>query len=194
MIDSVQHHWTTTSTTVRVTPRRDNYHGHQFSFRVAVRVSTLRRFIIVPVRIELSACVVSFKNDTTEKNTRYVTLRSVLADPLESKREKVTSIIKRFPLRKFILVGDSGEKDPEVYAKVERAYHNQVIAIYYLLSCTLHSILFFLLFFYIMLKTTIESLGLSGCSYEGKINEEWCKIPRLTVSCESKCNCCLPCE
>ena len=54
----------------------------------------------------------------------------MLADPLESKREKVTSIIKRFPLRKFILVGDSGEKDPEVYAKVERAYHNQVIAIY----------------------------------------------------------------
>merc|ERR1711933_390173 len=30
---------------------------------------------------------------------------------------------------------------------------------------------------------SLQSLGLSGCSFEGVITEMWCKIPRLTVSC-----------
>jgi phosphatidate phosphatase APP1 len=35
-----------------------------------------------------------------------------------------------FPKRKFILVGDSGEKDPEVYGKILSLYSKQIKAIF----------------------------------------------------------------
>jgi phosphatidate phosphatase APP1 len=34
------------------------------------------------------------------------------------------------PRRKFILVGDSGEKDPEVYRVMQRLFPDQVLKIY----------------------------------------------------------------
>jgi phosphatidate phosphatase APP1 len=34
------------------------------------------------------------------------------------KHETILEIIKKFPERKFVLVGDSGEKDIEIYEKV----------------------------------------------------------------------------
>jgi len=34
--------------------------------------------------------------------------------------------MQRFPERKFILVGDSGEKDPEVYREIKKKFPNQV--------------------------------------------------------------------
>jgi phosphatidate phosphatase APP1 len=44
----------------------------------------------------------------------------------EQKFAQTSEIIQRFPGRKFILVGDSGEKDPEVYRKVKTPFPDHV--------------------------------------------------------------------
>jgi hypothetical protein len=44
----------------------------------------------------------------------------------EQKVSQISEIIRRFPKRKFILVGDSGEKDPEVYRKIKATFPGQV--------------------------------------------------------------------
>ncbi len=49
------------------------------------------------------------------------------------RRGKMTSmhvIMKRFPQRQFVLVGDSGERDPELYGMLARKYPTQVVGIY----------------------------------------------------------------
>lgn len=44
----------------------------------------------------------------------------------EQKVSQISEIMQRFPERKFILVGDSGEKDPEVYREIKKKFPNQV--------------------------------------------------------------------
>jgi len=46
-----------------------------------------------------------------------------------SKRRSVENIVADFPRRRFLLVGDSGERDPEVYAEVARRHPDQVVGI-----------------------------------------------------------------
>jgi len=57
-------------------------------------------------------------------------LLDAFAGPLETKPKIIEPILKQFPRRQFILVGDSGEKDPEVYGQIARKYPRQVIHIY----------------------------------------------------------------
>jgi len=45
------------------------------------------------------------------------------------KLQQVESLLSQFPERKFILVGDSGEKDPEVYAEIMRRHPKQVLKV-----------------------------------------------------------------
>jgi len=47
----------------------------------------------------------------------------------KSKAGVIAMMIKRMPYRKFLLVGDSGERDPEIYAKIARRFPNQVLGI-----------------------------------------------------------------
>lgn len=47
----------------------------------------------------------------------------------KSKSGVIRSLLRRMPGRAFILVGDSGEKDPEIYAKLAAKYPRQVIRI-----------------------------------------------------------------
>jgi hypothetical protein len=54
------------------------------------------------------------------------TLLNLFADPMTSKIFKISSIMDTFPTRTFILVGDTGERDPEVYGEICRRYPNQV--------------------------------------------------------------------
>jgi hypothetical protein len=42
----------------------------------------------------------------------------------------ISEIMLRFPNRRFILVGDSGEKDPEVYREIKRRFSEQVSEIW----------------------------------------------------------------
>jgi hypothetical protein len=46
------------------------------------------------------------------------------------KRAAIEPIMAAFPGRQFILVGDSGEQDPEIYASILRERPNQVAAIF----------------------------------------------------------------
>lgn len=51
------------------------------------------------------------------------------ADSRRHKRRSIERLLEDFPQRRFILVGDSGEHDPEIYAELARAHPRQVIAI-----------------------------------------------------------------
>ncbi len=42
----------------------------------------------------------------------------------------IQDILARFPELRFVLIGDSGEQDPEIYAEVARLYPHRIIAIY----------------------------------------------------------------
>ena len=48
----------------------------------------------------------------------------------EQKVSQISQLFDHFPDRKFILVGDSGELDPEVYRNIEENYPDQVKEIY----------------------------------------------------------------
>mmetsp|Transcript_25934 Transcript_25934/g.48696 ORF Transcript_25934/g.48696 Transcript_25934/m.48696 type:complete len:685 (-) Transcript_25934:166-2220(-) len=50
-------------------------------------------------------------------------------DRANFKMRQVTSLLSQFPKRKFILVGDSGERDPEVYAEILRRHPSQVLKV-----------------------------------------------------------------
>lgn len=46
------------------------------------------------------------------------------------KSVEIRRILESFPERKFILVGDSGERDPEIYTRLAKHFPNQVKAIF----------------------------------------------------------------
>lgn len=54
------------------------------------------------------------------------TLLQLFADPLDYKIGQIEQLLKTFPNRKFILIGDSGEKDPEVYTQLYKKYPSQI--------------------------------------------------------------------
>ncbi len=53
-------------------------------------------------------------------------IKFISADQLTYKLNAIKTIIDRFPQRKFILIGDSGEKDPEVYTEIADQYKDRV--------------------------------------------------------------------
>ncbi|THU92947.1 hypothetical protein K435DRAFT_779999 [Dendrothele bispora CBS 962.96] len=54
----------------------------------------------------------------------------LLSAPLVRKRAGVLDIIDAFPATKFILVGDSGEQDLELYAELAREKPSQILAVF----------------------------------------------------------------
>ena len=51
---------------------------------------------------------------------------SLFESPDKWKPTQIEPLIERFPKRRFILIGDSGEKDPETYGALARKYPEQV--------------------------------------------------------------------
>mmetsp|Transcript_15772 Transcript_15772/g.29121 ORF Transcript_15772/g.29121 Transcript_15772/m.29121 type:complete len:196 (-) Transcript_15772:131-718(-) len=49
-----------------------------------------------------------------------------LTPSAKSKPLAIETLLAAFPSRRFVLVGDSGEKDPEIYASIARAHPEQV--------------------------------------------------------------------
>jgi phosphatidate phosphatase APP1 len=47
---------------------------------------------------------------------------NLFASPEQTKRQAIDPIFRDFPRRRFILVGDSGEKDPEIYGELARVH------------------------------------------------------------------------
>lgn len=46
------------------------------------------------------------------------------------KRTAIEPILAAFPHRRFVLIGDSGEQDPEIYGHLSREYPNQIIGVF----------------------------------------------------------------
>ena len=55
---------------------------------------------------------------------------SLFESPTDYKPKVIEPILKDFPKRRFILVGDSGEKDPEVYGGLARKFPDQIAKIF----------------------------------------------------------------
>ncbi|GAA5848895.1 hypothetical protein JCM8547_006382 [Rhodosporidiobolus lusitaniae] len=58
------------------------------------------------------------------------TLAKLWEEPGARKRANVERVLKEFPESKFILVGDSGEQDMQLYCSLAGQYPHQVLAIY----------------------------------------------------------------
>lgn len=56
--------------------------------------------------------------------------KSIFEQPDNYKIETITPLLREFPRRRFVLVGDSGERDPEAYARLARMFPEQVAAIF----------------------------------------------------------------
>jgi hypothetical protein len=50
--------------------------------------------------------------------------------PEKYKHSVIEPLLKQFPKRRFVLVGDSGEKDPEIYGEVARRFPRQIDGIF----------------------------------------------------------------
>jgi phosphatidate phosphatase APP1 len=61
-----------------------------------------------------------------------VLLRDLLGTPAgrEQKAGRIREILDLHAKLPFVLIGDSGEKDPEIYADIVRAYPGRVLAVY----------------------------------------------------------------
>jgi|YNPMSStandDraft_1061717.scaffolds.fasta_scaffold05707_3 hypothetical protein len=57
-------------------------------------------------------------------------LAQIFSGPKDFKITQITQILKHFPHRRFILVGDSGQQDPEIYGELARRYPQQVVGIW----------------------------------------------------------------
>jgi phosphatidate phosphatase APP1 len=57
-------------------------------------------------------------------------LLALFADPVVTKTTAMESIMEKYPQRKYILIGDSEEKDPEVYGAMARKYPDRIVAIW----------------------------------------------------------------
>jgi hypothetical protein len=57
------------------------------------------------------------------------TFLNLFASPEQYKINSIEPLLLRFPKRRFVLVGDSTEKDPEAYAVLARRYPEQVVRI-----------------------------------------------------------------
>lgn len=62
--------------------------------------------------------------------TKDRTFRALFQDPEKYKVETIAPLLERFSGRQFVLVGDSGERDPEAYAALARKFPAQVKAIF----------------------------------------------------------------
>jgi len=61
---------------------------------------------------------------------RDMTLFDLFKPGIATKPLQILQVLEKFPGRRFILVGDSGEQDPEVYAEIARAYPTRIEKIF----------------------------------------------------------------
>jgi len=62
------------------------------------------------------------------KNVRFRdnTFQNLFKKGTDTKPKQIEPILKRYPDRQFILIGDSGEQDPEVYGDIATRYPSQI--------------------------------------------------------------------
>ncbi|RIA94375.1 hypothetical protein C1645_567137 [Glomus cerebriforme] len=57
-------------------------------------------------------------------------VKKLFEEPGLSKYNYITEIFEDFPSRKFILIGDSGENDMEIYSKIANKYPKQILHVF----------------------------------------------------------------
>ncbi len=57
-------------------------------------------------------------------------ITNIFADATKTKPPEIERLLKEYPERTFVLVGDSGEKDPEIYADFLRRYPQRIEKIF----------------------------------------------------------------
>ncbi len=55
---------------------------------------------------------------------------NLFADPKKAKTKVISAILDDFPKRRFVLIGDSGERDPQVYAHLARMRPKQILHVF----------------------------------------------------------------
>lgn len=60
---------------------------------------------------------------------RQAMLRRMLVFRRPSKYARLRALVTKFPLRRFVLIGDSGEQDPEIYGDLARRFPRQISSI-----------------------------------------------------------------
>lgn len=60
---------------------------------------------------------------------RDMTLFNLFKPGTATKPDKIRKIIQQFPRRQFILIGDSGEQDPEVYSAMAKEFPQNIVKI-----------------------------------------------------------------
>ncbi len=58
------------------------------------------------------------------------TAADMLQSPQEAKLNAINQILAAYPQRRFLLIGDSGEKDPEIYSAIAQLHPEQVVGIF----------------------------------------------------------------
>jgi hypothetical protein len=64
------------------------------------------------------------------ESTSWRTVVAGRETTIAHKKQVLTRLLTAFPRRKFILIGDSGENDPEIYADIARAHPGRILAIH----------------------------------------------------------------
>jgi phosphatidate phosphatase APP1 len=57
------------------------------------------------------------------------TVLNLFQSPEAYKPGVIEPLLERFPQRRFVLVGDSGERDPEIYGALARKFPRQIVRI-----------------------------------------------------------------
>jgi hypothetical protein len=55
--------------------------------------------------------------------------RNLTADSAQIKTPAIEKLLQAYPKRKFLLIGDSGESDPEIYGAIARRFPEQILGI-----------------------------------------------------------------
>jgi Uncharacterized conserved protein (DUF2183) len=58
------------------------------------------------------------------------TVFDIFKSPETVKAPVIAGLVRRWPKRRFVLIGDSGEKDPEIYGAIARQFQNQIVRIF----------------------------------------------------------------
>lgn len=53
-------------------------------------------------------------------------IKNLFQDPVAYKVEIIEDLLNKYPRRRFMLIGDSGEKDPEAYAQIARDHASRI--------------------------------------------------------------------
>jgi len=63
------------------------------------------------------------------ESTSFLNLIAKHGDSRTHKLDTIHHLLSDFPERQFLLIGDSGEADPEIYGEIARGYRDQIIGI-----------------------------------------------------------------